>query len=148
VKVTLNSATVDIVAPGKGKLYPGFSDSAVNIAVVHEHSVDYLGIYDVGQKVLVMRVSVAARHILRIRRVICLDIYARRLAESPQAAHEGRGVFDMVPDGMSYKLRPIDKLADCPSVLPMNPTIGISDHHDVNIGLVNCSKPMDHVCRS
>lgn len=148
MEVALNSAAIDTVAPGKGKLYRGFSGSAVNISVVHEHSIDHLGVYDVGQKVLVMCVAVTARYILRIRRVNCLDIYARRLAESPQPSHEGRGMVDVVPDCMCYKLRPIDKLANCPSVLPMNPAIGISDHHEVNIGFVNCSKPIDHVCLS
>jgi hypothetical protein len=137
----------DIGRPLERKLdYVRLARKNQTLSGMDQKSGDDLGIHHISQKILIMSIPMPLGHVFHVARIVGPKRDSRPGLEPPQPTHQMGCMLLVIPNGMS-NIRRINKLADSPSVPPMNPAVGIAHHHQVDTRLMNGKESMDHIDR-
>jgi hypothetical protein len=146
-KRVLDSTAVDIIDPFKRKLdYVRLARKGGSPPDMNEKSGDDLGVHHIGQKILIMSNPRSLGLVFDVGGIVRARGDSGSGLESPQPAHHASRMFLVIANGMGHTRR-INKLADGPPIFPMNPAVGIANHHEINTRLMNGKESMDHIDR-
>jgi hypothetical protein len=144
-ELQFNPTAVDFVGPLKRKLHCVLASFRPAVAIVDEKRRKNPRIHDIRKEVLVVSVPMSELWAARILSIQSPKGEPCGLANSPEPSHHVGCMLNIIANGMDTKLGALQKRTNGPAVLPVNPTVCIPYHHQINLGFVNRVEPMDHI---
>jgi hypothetical protein len=138
-----------IVGPSlKREFNRSFEPEELSTAIVDEQPRADKWIDDICEKTLIVPIPWSGPHILDIGRIEVADVEACALSDPPQPPEHLGLMHGAIANRVGMIVWTPKEIADGPPIFPVDPTVCIANHHEVDLRLVDCVEPMNHIALS
>jgi hypothetical protein len=102
-------------------------------------------IENIREKALIVSVSRPSAHVLDIGGIELVEVETCTLSEPPETPEHLGLMLGIITDRVGEIVRAPKEIADGPAIFPVNPTICIPNHHEIDLWLINCVESVDHI---
>ena len=139
------SAEVVIVGPSKREFNRSFESEELSTAIVDEQPRADNWIENIREKTLIVSMSWPSPRILDIGGIDLVEVETCALSDPPQPPEHLGPMLGAITDRVDKVLRTPKEIADGPAVFPVNATVCIPNHHEIDLWLINCVEPVNHI---